>query len=704
MAEAPVGNPLGRVDGAAAASGSADTDRPASEPSFDDRTALGTPAGLGPALAIDSGGDRPASRPGFAPPPPSAPGLRAAPPPSSPRVTVPPSGRLAAAAPPMPKPPERVPSSARVPVPQVPHLADLPPREGTIVGAPPAPLPPPPEPAVTRPPSGRAKSAGTLLFGAPAETQESESTSVGSAPITRRCTACGERYPADFVICPRDATPLTDEVQGYDDPLLGKLLGDTYQIVRIVGEGGMGRVYEARHLRLKERRFAVKVLHPDLARHPEMAARFLREAESASSIHHPNVVDVFDVHHLADGTPYMVGEFLDGEELADLVKRRGALDPRIAVSVAKQVSSALGAAHARGIVHRDMKPENVFVERASLEALEAGTSATLSVKVLDFGISKAGGERTKMTRTGMIMGTPSYMAPEQARGHDVDHRADVYAVGAVLYYVLTGHKPFDNEDPTATLSMVLTQEPVRLRELDPRIPEALELVVQRAMSKDLRDRYATMVDLENALASFEESVRLPTGAVRSSPPSADLALSPGAANALDVAKVILGAQSTPPPAQSGSLARAARPMILVMSSVLAVWLVGGSTAALAGLVRILHDGEITGTECALLVFGCLFAAGTPAWLYVTHVKKFIWPNTARAVQLATDLKRTVIAVLVTYGALSVVLRIGSTVLLRSSRSLVSGWWDLLLLFVSLAAAATVGGARPLLANLRRRRR
>ena len=225
------------------------------------------------------------------------------------------------------------------------------------------------------------------------------------------CALCGGRYPEDFRVCPRDATPLESTAQT-DDPFLGKVLGETYEIARLVGEGGMGRVYEARHLRLPDRRFAVKVMHPEFARQPEVVARFQREAESASSIGHPNVVDVFDVHKTPDGVPYLVGEFLEGEELgATTSSGVGKLEVPFAVGLARQVCHALAAAHARGIVHRDMKPENVFLVRRD---------GVPTVKVLDFGISKAGSGNTHLTRTGMIMGTPSYMAPEQARGDKVD--------------------------------------------------------------------------------------------------------------------------------------------------------------------------------------------------------------------------------------------------------------------------------------------
>ena len=573
------------------------------------------------------------------------------------------------------------------------------PSSAQLVAAPPARLPP-----VAAPP--QPNRAETMIHAGAPPLRE---TSQPDVPLTRRCTACETRYPADFLVCPRDASPLVDEaVDGAGDPLLNKLLGETYQIIRLVGEGGMGRVYEARHLRLKERRFAVKVLHGDLAKNNEIVARFMREAESASSLSHPNVVDVFDVHHLPDGTPYLVGEFLDGEELADYVRRSGPLEPRMAAAVGRQVCRALAVAHARGIVHRDMKPENVFVLRSSVEALAAGEVSAVTVKVLDFGISKSGdSERSHLTRTGVIMGTPSYMSPEQARGKPVDLRADVYSTGATLYYALTGRRPFDADDPTSTISMVLTQDPPRPRSIDERIPEALELIVQRAMAKEPRDRYQTMGDLDRALAAFESSGKsmvLQTAAERSAPIEIS-APSSGTTRALEMAKGIFLSSSTSASAssQSNTLAKVARPVIVLASTVLGLWLVGGATAALAGLVRVLHDGEITLTECVLLVVGCLFAAATPIALYVMHVRRTIWPNSVRALQLAGDLKRTATAALIAYGGLSMVARIGHTVMWRSSRGLASGFWDLVLFVVSIAAAVTVGGFGPLVRNMRRRR-
>jgi serine/threonine protein kinase len=517
---------------------------------------------------------------------------------------------------------------------------------------------------------------------------------------TRRCGACGELYPEDFLVCPRDATPLVaDSPDASVDPLVGTLLGETYQIVRVVGEGGMGRVYEARHLRLKERRFAVKCLHADLARNAEMAARFLREAESASSIKHPNVVDVFDVHHLADGTPYLVGEFLEGEELAQYVERKGPLEPRNAAKIARQVCQALAAAHAREIVHRDMKPENIFVLGSSIAAVERGESRTLFVKVLDFGISKTGDrESSSLTRTGVIMGTPSYMAPEQARGRVVDHRADVYSVGACLYFMVTGRRPFDSDDPTSTLSMVLTEDPVRPRDVDPRIPEMLELVIQRAMAKDAGDRYATMADLDKALSMFvgRSELAIPSGHSGLPAPLSEPRIS-AAPMAMDVAKAIL---ATAP--QTTDLARSARPTIVFASVALGVWLVMATITALAGLVRVFNGGEITMTEAFLLLVGCVFAAATPIALYLMHVRRKIWPNSVRAVQLAGGLRRICATTLIAYGAFAILARFLHTVVWRSSRGLVSGYWDILLVVLSIGAAVALGGAGSFVRALRRR--
>jgi serine/threonine-protein kinase len=523
-------------------------------------------------------------------------------------------------------------------------------------------------------------------------------------PLPRVCSACGERYPSDFMVCPRDASPLTtDGNESAEDPLVGRVIGETYKIGRVIGEGGMGRVYEAKHLRLGDRRLAIKILHAELARDPEIVLRFQREAESASAIDHPHVIDVFDVHKTADGRPYLVGEFLEGQELGEHILKVGRLDVSTAATIARQICRALNAAHARGIVHRDMKPENVFI---------TSRDGMPHIKVIDFGISKAQKRDTNLTRTGLIMGTPSYMAPEQARGDKVDHRVDVYAVGALLYTALTGKKPFDNDDPTTILGMVLTSEPVRPRAIDPMIPEGLEVVVQRAMAKDPRDRYQTMVDLGEALAPFELANAPQSEAMQSILKRGNgTIVSPSAGGSgggglrLDGfeagARTMMAASGTSQERDARE-ARLARPLIIGFSLAIAVWFVGGFVGALGGTVRWVRGGDLTITESILLVLGSGFLAMTPAVLFALHVKKSVWPNSVRALELAADLRRTAAIALVTYGAASIVTRILYTVLLRHADELASGGWDALLFVASFLGALIAGGVGPVARFFRRK--
>ena len=526
------------------------------------------------------------------------------------------------------KAPEGRPLAQASPLPTKPLAERGPPRP-----VPMPPLPPGVSPTVPAPPPEMAQAAAGLATDPVPRPAVAPSTASGGYPSQQHsmqgvrlshpsfpsdpdveatfpkiCSTCAHRYPADFLICPRDATPLHSENEG-EDPLINKVIGDTYQVVRVVGEGGMGKVYEAKHLRLRERRFALKVLHPELASKPEIVQRFQREAETASGLDHPNVVSVFDVHRMPDGTPYLVGEFLDGEELGARLKRLGKLEVTQAVVIARQVCRALSAAHARGIVHRDMKPENVFLtERDGLPV----------AKILDFGISKAGHRDTHLTRTGVIMGTPSYMAPEQARGEKVDLRADVYAVGALLYHLLTGRPPFESDDPGAVLTRVLTEEPARPRSLEPSIPEAVELVIQRAMAKHAADRYQSMAELDSALTPFDGSAAQPGLALRVTVPDRD-----GAVPLDTTARHIVALASDAGQADPTKRAKLARPAIIALSSVLAVWLLGGFVAAVGGVIRAIRGDELSVTETALLVLGTLFAAGTPGFLYFAHARRIL---------------------------------------------------------------------------------
>ena len=281
------------------------------------------------------------------------------------------------------------------------------------------------------------------------------------------------------------------------DPLLGVTLAGRYLVRRRIGQGGMGVVYEATHTVIG-RSVAVKVLHERYLERPEVAARLMNEARLASSIHNAHIVDIFDFGETADGRTFVVMELLEGESLAQLLRREGPLPERRAVSIGMQVAEALGAAHERGIVHRDVKPENVF-----LLPRDGGDF----VKVLDFGISKAmragsepgtDGEHVRLTHTGMVLGTPLYMSPEQARGEEaIDHRIDVYALGVILYEILAGGVPFRGTNYLGIIAEVLARAAPPLREARPDLPlsASIEQVVARAMAKERGERYATMDEL-----------------------------------------------------------------------------------------------------------------------------------------------------------------------------------------------------------------
>jgi serine/threonine-protein kinase len=280
---------------------------------------------------------------------------------------------------------------------------------------------------------------------------------------------------------------------------VGEIIEGKYRIVRLIGEGGMGAVYEAKHTVIGKR-VAVKVLLEKFHTNTDLVARLLQEARLASSIGHENIVDVIDFGTTDDGRSFVVMEFLEGEPLAQLVMREAPLPVERSLRIARQVASALGAAHAKGIYHRDVKPENVYLVRRGDADF---------VKVVDFGISKAvkqGGEDPaesyRLTHTGLLLGTPLYMSPEQARGEDdLDHRVDIWALGVMLYECLTGEVPFHANNYLGIISQVLTRVAPPPSQLRPElgIPQAVETVVMNAMEKDRQRRYQTMAALEHDL-------------------------------------------------------------------------------------------------------------------------------------------------------------------------------------------------------------
>ncbi len=292
----------------------------------------------------------------------------------------------------------------------------------------------------------------------------------------------------------------------------GETLAQRYRLLRRLGQGGMGEVYLAKHL-LLDKQVAIKILTEGRAV-PRAAERLLREARATAGIRHPNIVDITDFGRDDDGEVFIVMEYLQGEDLSDLVYREGRLPwPRVR-AICEQVCAALQAAHEQGVIHRDLKPENCF-------RIEHGGSPDF-IKVLDFGIAKLtgpGGQRRRLTNTGAIFGTIEYMAPEQARGKAVDHRIDIYALGVIAYELLTGRVPFDG-DEWMEIALKHANDPVAPPSswLPPaELPPLVDAVVGRALAKDPADRYPTMAAFARALAGVDGGDPTAIGPVPSRP-------------------------------------------------------------------------------------------------------------------------------------------------------------------------------------------
>ena len=279
-------------------------------------------------------------------------------------------------------------------------------------------------------------------------------------------------------------------------PAPGDVIGGKYRIVRLIGDGGMGTVYEARHEFL-ETTVALKFLHSELAQRAGLGSRFLQEARVSARIRSPHVTHVTDVDQTADGSPYLVMELLHGEPLQQAMDRRGKLPPEQAIDFALQILSGLESAHAIGVVHRDLKPDNVFIVPATGGPL---------LKLIDFGIAKlrASTEFQKgLTRAGVIMGTPEYMAPEQLfAAENVDHRADLYSLGVILFEMLSGRRPTDGEDVEAIVASVVSGNVRHLGNLEPGLAPGLIAVVERALRPDREARFGSALEMRVALAPY----------------------------------------------------------------------------------------------------------------------------------------------------------------------------------------------------------
>jgi len=354
---------------------------------------------------------------------------------------------------------------------------------------------------------------------------------------------------------------------GAADRLLDGIVAGRYRVIKQLGAGGMGAVYLAEKLAIRKQ-VALKVLLAEYASEPSVMARFEREAISAASIKHPNVVEVFDFGRLDDGAFFLEMEFLEGNDLDAEIARYRVLEPARAVQIAGVICRALAAAHKSGVVHRDMKPANVFLQRTP--------DGEEIVKVVDFGIAKsstglpAGASEKRLTRTGSVFGTPEYMSPEQANGEQVDSRSDIYAVGIILYKMLTGSVPFTGETMLAILSKHVETPvpPMRTFYGALAVSAELETVVACALEKQAGARYPSMSEFAQALAATPEAGAVSDGATAQPSPS-------GAA---------------PPAARTGAVAPRAR------SSSRTLLFAALAFAGIVFLLALLAQRNIRGTE------------------------------------------------------------------------------------------------------------
>ncbi len=306
------------------------------------------------------------------------------------------------------------------------------------------------------------------------------------------CPRCGESYDDATAFCAKDGARLVRG--GLTSDLIGTVIAERYRVVSRIGEGGMGQVYLAEHVRMK-RKSAIKIMRPSLVGEVEALQRFTREAENASQLSHPNIAAIFDFGETPDGVVYLAMEYIDGESLAAKLDQYVALHPDVAADILGQAADALQAAHDVNMLHRDIKPDNIMLGKRN--------DGTYMVKLVDFGIARTmDGNDQRLTRTGFAVGTPQYMSPEQLSGDVLDASSDQYSLALVAFFALTGKHAFPSESSKESLIARLTSRPRTLQDAkqDVQWPEALQEIFNRALSPEPGDRFPTVSDFAHALA------------------------------------------------------------------------------------------------------------------------------------------------------------------------------------------------------------
>jgi|ERR1051326_2877514 serine/threonine-protein kinase len=332
------------------------------------------------------------------------------------------------------------------------------------------------------------------------------------------CPVCGKEYSDTITLCTADAAVL----RSADDPLLGQTLAEKYLIEELIKRGGMGAVYRGKHV-LMDKTVAIKVLRPSLAGDDAVVARFSREAKAASRISHPHAVNVTDFGEAENGVVFLVMEYLDGRTLKEIIRTEGPMPLARVIEIVRQVAGALDAAHRQGVVHRDLKSDNVMLSQ---------TTGADWAKVLDFGIAKIQLPESfadaDLTAPNLVVGTPQYMSPEQcSQSGAIDARSDVYSLGVIVYEMLTGNLPFTGESPTVIMMKQVQDQPPSILAAKPGLPAQIDLAIRKVLAKQPADRFQTAGEFSEALARAAEGSEslaaavLPVADTRPNSPIAD---------------------------------------------------------------------------------------------------------------------------------------------------------------------------------------